>query len=119
ARAATAAWGGVRPRGRAAQPPLSTSLLREILEPDVPEDALGYLALTARDLWPGKGWNFVFGQANLRRRVGVWSIHRNGWPGQGEAEFRLCLRRTPETAAHEAGHVLTTRPRTAHHRFAN
>src|SRR5262249_35120061 len=36
---------------------LSTCILREIIEPDVPEDALAYLALTARDLWPGKGWN--------------------------------------------------------------
>jgi hypothetical protein len=59
---------------------LTTFILREILEPNVPDDALAYLAFTARDLWPGRGWNFVFGQGNLRRRVGVWSIHRNGWP---------------------------------------
>ena len=40
-------------------------------------------------------------QANLRQRVGVWSIYRNGDPGEG-----LCLRRTLATAAHEAGHIL-------------
>jgi HSP20 family molecular chaperone IbpA len=62
---------------------LSTYLLYEVLEPDRPEDALAYLALTASDLWPGEGWNFVFGQANLRRRVGVWSLYRNGDPGEG------------------------------------
>ncbi len=86
---------------------LSTYLLHEVLEPDRPDDALAYLALTARDLWPGEGWNFVFGQANLRRRVGVWSIYRNGYPGPSEDAYRVCLRRTVMTAAHETGHVLT------------
>jgi archaemetzincin len=92
---------------------LSTFLLREVLEPDVPGDALAYLALTAADLWPGKGWNFVFGQANLRRRVGVWSICRNGPPGMNDESFRLCLRRTLRIATHETSHVLTMRHCTA------
>ena len=55
-------------------------------------------------MWPGKGWNFVFGEANLRERTGVWSIYRNGDPGE---DFTLCLRRTLGTASHELGHVLT------------
>ena len=38
------------------------------------------LAITAFDLWPGPGWNFVFGQASLTERVGVWSMARNGDP---------------------------------------
>src|SRR5262245_11990194 len=82
---------------------LTAYILREVLEPDVPDDALAYVALTARDLWPGRGWNFVFGQANLRRRVGVFSIHRNGYPGKSEAALRLCLRRALLIAAHETG----------------
>ena len=82
---------------------LTTFILNELLEPDVPDDALAYLALTARDLWPGGGWNFVFGQANLRRRVGVWSLYRNGFPGPTPGTFRLCLRRTLKIAAHETG----------------
>jgi archaemetzincin len=98
---------------------LSGFILREVLEPDMPNDALAYLALTARDLWPGKGWNFVFGQANLRRRVGVWSIHRNGWPGKGDEAFRLCLRRTLQIAAHETGHVLTMKHCTAYRCLMN
>jgi archaemetzincin len=93
---------------------LSTYLLHEVLEPDRPADALAYLALTARDLWAGNGWNFVFGQANLRRRVGVWSLHRNGYPGPTAEAFRLCLRRTVMTAAHETGHVLTMKHCTAY-----
>jgi archaemetzincin len=92
---------------------LSTYVLNEVLEPDRPADALAYLALTARDLWPGEGWNFVFGQANVRRRVGVWSIYRNGYPGPGADTARRCLRRTVMTAAHEVGHVLTMRHCTA------
>jgi archaemetzincin len=82
---------------------LTRYILREVLEPERPSDALAYLALTASDLWPRKGWNFVFGQANLRKRVGIWSIYRNGDP---ETDFLLCLRRTLGTASHEAGHIL-------------
>jgi archaemetzincin len=80
---------------------LSTYVLRRLLGPNRPDDALAYLALTAADLWPGEGWNFVFGQANRRRRVGVWSLYRNGDPGTSP-----CLRRTLMTASHETAHIL-------------
>ena len=93
---------------------LSTYLLYEILEPDRPDDALAYLALTARDLWPGDGWNFMFGQADFRRRVGAWSLYRNGYPGPSESAYRLCLRRTAMIATHETGHILKMRHCTAH-----
>jgi len=86
---------------------LTGHILQEVLEPGRPADALAYLALTASDLWAGRGWNFVFGQANLRERTGVWSIYRNGDPSKGESAFRLCLRRTLGTASHELGHILT------------
>jgi archaemetzincin len=86
---------------------LTGYVLHELLEPERPADALAYVALTAADLWPGPEWNFVFGEANLRERTGVWSVYRNGDPGQGEATFRLALRRTLGTASHELGHVLT------------
>jgi archaemetzincin len=92
---------------------LTGYLLHKVLGPERPADALAYLALTASDLWPGKGWNFVFGQANLRERTGVWSIYRNGDPGESEAAFRLCLRQTLATASHELCHVLTMRHCTA------
>jgi archaemetzincin len=82
---------------------LTGYILHEVLEPDRPADALACLALTASDLWPGKGWNFVFGEADLRERIGVWSMYRNGDPG---SDFRLCLRRTLTTASHETGHIL-------------
>ena len=65
------------------------------------------IALCKDDLWPGDGWNFVFGQASLRERVGVWSIHRNGNADGTEDERRTFLRRTLKTATHETGHMLT------------
>src|SRR5262249_52894881 len=88
---------------------LTGYILHEILEPERPSDALAYLAMTASGLWPGKGWNFVFGEANLRDRTGVWSIYRNGDPGEDDTAFRLCLRRTLGTASHELCHILTMR----------
>lgn len=86
---------------------LSTYVLDTVLEPRLPDDAAAYIAFTASDLWPGEGWNFVFGQASLSDRVGVWSIYRNGEPDKGEAEFRLCLLRTLKTATHETGHMFS------------
>jgi archaemetzincin len=73
----------------------------------LPKDAAAYIAFTASDLWPGMGWNFVFGQASTRDRVGVWSIYRNGNPAESGAAFQLCLLRTMKTAVHETGHMFS------------
>ncbi len=80
-------------------------ILRRVLAPRLPDDAAALLALTAHDLWPGAGWNFVFGMASLRERVGVWSIARFGDPGRSEASRIRCLRRTLKVATHETGHM--------------
>ena len=86
---------------------LSTYVLDDVLRPRLPKDAVAYIAFTTSDLWPGRGWNFVFGQASLRERVGVWSIYRNGDPDESAAAFRLCLLRTMKTASHETGHMFS------------
>ena len=86
---------------------LSTYVLDAVLIPRLPKDAAAYIAFTASDLWPGMGWNFVFGQASTRDRVGVWSIYRNGDPDKSEADFRLFLLRTMKTAVHETGHMFS------------
>jgi archaemetzincin len=86
---------------------LSTYVLEEVLYPRLPDDATAYLAFTASDLWPGEGWNFVFGQASLSHRVGVWSIYRNGDPDESDEAYRLCLIRTLKTATHETGHMFS------------
>jgi len=86
---------------------LTSYVLDKVLRPRLPADAAVYLALTTSDLWPGKGWNFVFGEASLRERVGVWSIYRNGDPARSDKSFRLCLLRTMKTATHEIGHMFS------------
>ncbi len=83
---------------------LSTYILDDVLKPKLPDDAFAMIAFTEKDLWPGRGWNFVFGQASLRGRVGVWSIYRNGDP---RTDFALCLDRTLKTATHETGHMFS------------
>ncbi len=93
---------------------LTTYVLDELLKPDRPDDALAYVAFTASDLWPGEDWNFVFGQASLGERTGVWSIYRNGDTTKGQAQFQLCLKRTLGTAAHETGHILSMPHCTTH-----
>jgi archaemetzincin len=84
-------------------------LLRRVLAPALPPDASVCLGFTAQDLYPAEGWNYVFGQASLRERVGVWSIYRFGRlePGAGPNDdaFRKCLLRTAKTATHETGHA--------------
>lgn len=84
---------------------LTTWILYDILKPRRQPDAMATSALVACDLWPGD-LNWVFGQASIQERVGVWSLHRNGDPHPDDAAFRLCLRRTLKTAVHETGHML-------------
>jgi archaemetzincin len=86
---------------------LAPYILDSVLKPRLPDDAVALLAFTASDLWPGEGWNYVFGEASLAERVGVWSIYRNGDPDQGDDAFRVCLRRTLQTATHETGHMFS------------
>lgn len=84
----------------------STYVLSDVLYPKLPDDAVALIALTTSDLYPDDDWNFVFGQASLKKRVGVWSLFRNGDPA---TEFQLCLKRTLRTATHETGHMLSIR----------
>jgi archaemetzincin len=86
---------------------LTGYVLQQVLAPRLPNDAVASIALTTSDLWPGEGWNFVFGQASLNQRVGVWSIYRNGDPDESEDAFRLCLLRTLKVATHETGHMFS------------
>jgi archaemetzincin len=90
---------------------LTTYVLDGVLKPRLPDDAAACIALTASDLWPGEGWNFVFGQASLRDRVGVWSLHRYGDP---EADFQRALVRTLKVAVHETGHMFSLEHCTAY-----
>lgn len=85
---------------------LTHYLLNHVLKPARPNEAVGVLGLTTVDLWPGEGWNFVFGQASITERVGVWSLHRFGNPDGEEDEWQQYRRRTFKVALHETGHML-------------
>ena len=89
----------------------STYVLQKVLPERLPKDAVALIALTTSDLYPDDDWNFVFGQAMLKQRVGVWSLFRNGDP---ETEFKQCLIRTLKTATHETGHMFSIRHCTAY-----
>ena len=78
---------------------LSTDIL-SLLKVDLPEDAYARLAVTMTDLYPEDAWNFVFGQASLRERVGVYSFARYGKP-----DSPRFLRRCIQVFTHETGHM--------------
>ncbi len=86
---------------------LTGYVLNDILKPRLPSDAVAMIAFTASDLWPGQGWNFLFGQASLSDRVGVWSLHHFGNPDEIYGDFQLCLLRTLKLASHETGHMFS------------
>lgn len=90
---------------------LTDYILEKLLVPEIPSDALAVIAFTATDLWPGEGWNFVFGQALFDKPVGVWSLARMGDP---KTEYAKCLQRTLKIALHETGHMLGIKHCTAY-----
>ena len=76
-----------------------------------PMDAVCLFGVTMADLFPEDDWNFVFGQASLRRRVAVWSYARFFPEFRGEAASeaadRQALRRACRLVVHEMGHAFT------------
>jgi archaemetzincin len=81
----------------------------DFLKARVPADGFCVLAITMEDLYPEPSWNFVFGQASLRERVGVYSFARYDPAFYGEARGpgydTLLLRRSCKVLAHETGHM--------------
>ena len=86
---------------------LTSYILENVLAPELPKDAFAMIAFTTSDLWPGEGWNFVFGYAALRDRVGVWSLARFGDPNESDEAWQKCLSRTLKVATHETGHMFS------------
>lgn len=81
-------------------------ILEKVMQRRLPKDAAAYLMFTAADLWPGNDWNFCFGYATYRMRIGAWSLARNGNPDDLQ-EYSQVLRRTLRLAAHETGHMFS------------
>lgn len=80
-----------------------------LLRKRIPPDAYCILAITMEDLYPDPTWNFVFGQASLRERVGVFSFARYGPAFYGEGRTpdysTVLLFRSGKVLAHETGHM--------------
>ncbi|HLM71266.1 MAG TPA: archaemetzincin, partial [Polyangiaceae bacterium] len=88
---------------------LLTRDIMALLSKRLPDDAYAMLGITMSDLYPEPTWNFVFGQASLRERVGVYSFARYDPRFYGEARGSdweaLMLRRSLKVLAHETGHM--------------
>jgi archaemetzincin len=87
---------------------LTTDILA-LLRRRLPADAYALLGITMEDLYPDEAWNFVFGQASSRHRVGVFSFARYDPDFSGERSpgdrLALLLRRSLKVLAHEATHM--------------
>jgi archaemetzincin len=81
---------------------IHTKYLMDLLRQYVTDKTAAVLGLTQIDLYPKESFNFVFGQAHLKDKVGVWSTYR-----LGEGKQRLI--RTIQTATHETLHMLQFR----------
>jgi len=90
---------------------------RQLLAPELlgwlkqrlPDDAFGLVAVTTEDLYPDPSWNFVFGMASLKERVGVQSFARQDPAFFGEPRpagwQMLARRRATWTLVHEISHM--------------
>jgi archaemetzincin len=88
---------------------LLTGDVLNALEARLPKDAFALLGITMTDLYPDPSWNFVFGQASTRDRVGVYSFARYDPRFYGQAPSadsrKLLLRRSCKVLAHETSHM--------------
>jgi len=86
-------------------------ILNDILRPTLPDDAICYLGVTMSDLYPGDSWNFVFGQASIKDRIGVYSLFRYDPEAFGGSDSAgrnaLILRRSLKVMVHEIGHMFS------------
>lgn len=97
----------LNPRGGQRQ--LLTTDIMKYLQGRLPPDAYCVLGITMIDLYPEASWNFVFGQASLAGRVGVYSFVRYDPAFSGETRKKdfqnLILRRSVKVLAHETAHM--------------
>jgi len=87
---------------------LTTSILK-LLRHRLPADGFALLGITMIDLYPEPAWDFVFGQAAVQDRVGVYSFARYDPRFYGQRpsmeSHQLMLRRSCKVLAHETGHL--------------
>jgi archaemetzincin len=89
---------------------LKTRDILALLARRLPADACCMLGVTLYDLYPDEHWSFVFGEAMLDDRVGVFSIARYDPRFYDKpADDALLLRRSCKVLAHETCHMLGIR----------
>ncbi|QYO63364.1 archaemetzincin [Leptolyngbya sp. 7M] len=81
--------------------------LDDLLPKLLPNDAAALIAFTNYDLYPEPTRAFVFGQASLTKRTGVWSFYQFADPKTGRYDPKLMLERSLKIAMHETGHMFS------------
>lgn len=84
---------------------LAGYILDNVLKKDKPLKRIALMGLTEVDLYPKPEWNFVFGLASYRDKVGVSSIYRLQDGKLTTENFNLCLSRLLKISSHEIGHM--------------
>jgi len=87
--------------------------LLTLLQRRVPQDAHVVMGITMTDLYPSDDWNFVFGMARIKKRVGVFSFARYG------DDPKVSLKRAMKVISHETGHAFGIRHCTHYHCLMN
>jgi archaemetzincin len=78
------------------------------LRQTLPQNGFCIVGITMRDLYPAPSWNFVFGEASLDDRVGVFSFARYDpqfYGIQAPDWDALVLHRSCKVLAHETAHM--------------
>ena len=89
-----------RRRTHYGEPQVNAADILDALESRIPEDAYCVIALTTEDLYPSEDFNYVFGLARLKRRVGVFSFAR-----YESDNHTLAVERALKVMTHEVGHM--------------
>jgi archaemetzincin len=104
---------GMRIRVHGGRRQLLTPHILAFLKHRLPPGVFALAAFTGEDLYPDESWNFVFGQASVRDRVGVFSFARYDPAFLDEprrpGDEGLVLRRMLKVLVHEVGHMFGLR----------
>ena len=98
-----------RENPRSGQRQLLTKSVMTFLKTRLPSDAYCLLGMTMTDLYPDHSWNYVFGEASLDERVGIYSFARYDplfWDDSRGNDYRsVILQRSCKVLAHETAHM--------------
>jgi archaemetzincin len=84
---------------------LAGYVLDSVLIRRKPKDAVVFMGITERDLFPKPEWNYVFGLASYQNGVGVTSMYRFADGNLSESNFNKSLERLIKISSHEIGHM--------------